>query len=48
MQGAVPKAVLGGCKMSSKHDGRQDEEVLGRDWATEALLFHAKELGSST
>ena len=46
----MPKAVLVRCKMSSKRDGRQDEEVIGRDWTTEALLFHAKErdLGSST
>lgn len=34
--------------MSSKRDRRQGEEVTGRDWATEALLFHAREPGSST
>lgn len=39
-----------GCKMSGERDRRQDEEAVGRDWTTEALLFHAKgrELGSST
>lgn len=41
--------MLVGCKMSGEHDGRQDEEAIGRDWTMEALLFLAKEreLGSS-